>query len=189
MGQRAIFLDRDGVLNRAVVRDGKPYPPDSAADLEILPGVPEALTRLKQAGFLLLVVTNQPDVGRGTQSREAVETIHSRLRTELPLDDIFVCYHSDADGCSCRKPAPGLLEQAARQYALNLSACYLVGDRWRDVDAAHRAGCEAILLDYQYRERGPQMEPAVRLHSLREAADWILRFQTAPRPFPLDLPV
>jgi D-glycero-D-manno-heptose 1,7-bisphosphate phosphatase len=170
----AVFLDRDGVLNRAVVRAGKPYPPASLAELEILPGVTEALADLKAGGFLLLVVTNQPDVGGGTQSRETVEAIHARLHAELPLDDIFVCYHVDADACSCRKPMPGLFEQAARRYGVDLASSYMVGDRWRDIDAGHRAGCTTVFLDYGYQERAPEQEPAVRVQSLREAARWIL---------------
>jgi len=174
-GPRAVFLDRDGVLNRATVRDGKPYPPASADALEILPGVPQALEALKRAGFLLLVVTNQPDVAKGKQSREAVEAIHSRMRAELPLDDIFVCYHVDTDACDCRKPAPGMLEQAAARYGLYLPGCYMVGDRWRDVDAGHRAGCRTILLDYGYRERAADNQPAERVTSLTEAAGWILQ--------------
>jgi len=174
-GRRAVFLDRDGVLNRAVVREGKPYPPPSAAALEILPDVVEALADLKAAGYLLLVVTNQPDVAKGIQSRAEVEAMHQRLRAELPLDDIFVCYHQDADGCPCRKPAPGLLEEAAARYELYLPYCFMVGDRWRDVDAGYRAGCQSVFLDYGYRERTPDHEAAVRVRSLREAADWILR--------------
>jgi len=172
---RAIFLDRDGVLNRAVIREGKPFPPASAAELELLPGVAEALAALKAAGYLLLVATNQPDVAKGKQSREAVEAMHARLRAELPLDDIFVCYHGDADGCDCRKPAPGMLRQAAARYGIDLASSYMIGDRWRDVDAGNRAGCRSILIDYGYRERGPETEPAVRVHSLAEAAAWILR--------------
>lgn len=171
---KAVFLDRDGVLNRALVRDSKPYPPASLEELEILPGVPEALVKLKAAGFLLLVVTNQPDVAKGTQSRETVEAMNARLRAELPLDDILVCYHVDADRCACRKPATGLLDQAAAQYSLDLRACYLIGDRWRDIDAGHRAGCRTILIDYGYQERGPENEPDARVGSLSEAAAWIL---------------
>jgi len=174
-GPRAVFLDRDGVLNRATVRDGKPYPPDSVAELEILPGVQKALEDLKGAGFLLLVITNQPDVAKGKQSREGVEAIHSNLRDQLLLDDIFVCYHVDVDACNCRKPAPGMLEQGAAQYGLYLPDCYMVGDRWRDVDAGHRAGCRTILLDYGYSERAADNEPTARVASLKEAATWILR--------------
>ncbi len=170
----AVFLDRDGVLNRAIIREGCPYPPVSLAELEILPDVAGALADLKAAGFWLLVVTNQPDVGKGIQSREVIEAMHARLRAELPLDDIFVCYHVDGDGCGCRKPAPGLLYQAAARYGLDLPSCYLIGDRWRDVDAAHRAGCKSIFLDYGYPERRPEREPDARVHSVREAADWTL---------------
>jgi D-glycero-D-manno-heptose 1,7-bisphosphate phosphatase len=175
--RRAVFLDRDGVLNRAVVREGKPYPPDSAANVEILTGVADALADLKAASFLLLVVTNQPDVAQGTQSRSAVEAIHQRLQAELPLDAIFVCYHQDSDRCRCRKPAPGLLEEAAARYELYLPCCFMVGDRWRDIDAGCRAGCQSILVDYGYTERAPEWQPVARVASLREAADWILRQQ------------
>src|SRR6185436_14383127 len=108
-GRRAVFLDRDGVINRAIVRAGRPHPPASPAEFEILPGVPAALQRLKSAGFWLVLVTNQPDVARGTQTRAGVEALHASLRARLPLDDIRVCYHDDPDGCECRKPAPGLL--------------------------------------------------------------------------------
>ena len=174
MVNRAVFLDRDGVLNRAAVHDGKPYSPASVEELEVLPGVAEALADLKTAGFLLLVVTNQPNVGNGIQSREVVEAMHAKLRATLPLDNVFVCYHIDADACDCRKPAPGLLEQAAALYGLDLASCYIVGDRWRDVDAGHRVGCQAILIDYGYQDRAPEKEPAARVRSLREAADWIL---------------
>ena len=171
---RAVFLDRDGVLNRAIVRDGKPYPPDSVEALEILPQVPEALADLKRAGFLLLVVTNQPDVGHGRQQRERVEAIHEKLQACLPIDAIFTCYHTDGDGCDCRKPMPGMLLKAAAQYGLDLASCYMVGDRWRDVDAGCEAGCQAVLLDCGYPERPPRHEPAARVSTLREAADWIL---------------
>lgn len=173
---RAVFLDRDGVLNRAILRDGKPYPPQSLTDLEILPGVPDSLAALKEAGFLLLVVTNQPDVGRGACSRESVEAIHAKLKAALPLDDILVCFHIDSDRCDCRKPAPGLLRHAAAEYTLDLPFCYMIGDRWRDIDAGHGAGCRTILLDYGYRERQPEKEPDARVKSLREATDWILRY-------------
>jgi D-glycero-D-manno-heptose 1,7-bisphosphate phosphatase len=172
--RRAVFLDRDGVLNRAVIRDGKPFPPDSLEELEILPGVPAALAGLRAAGFLLIVVTNQPDVAKGLQHRSVVESMHQRLRTELPLDEILVCYHQDSDECDCRKPAPGLLRDAAIHFELDLPSSYMVGDRWRDVDAGRRAGCRTVLLDYGYRERLPENQPDVRVSSLTDGADWIL---------------
>lgn len=170
---RAVFLDRDGVLNAAVVRDGRPYPPPSAEQLELLPGVRAALEELKQAGFVLLVVTNQPDVGRGKQTREAVEGIHARLRAELPVDAIYSCYHDDADHCACRKPAPGLLLDGAREWDVDVGASFMVGDRWRDIEAGAAAGCRTVFVDHRYRERQPQAFD-VAVSSLAEAAAWIL---------------
>lgn len=172
---RAVFLDRDGVLNRAVLRGGRSYPPASLDELEILPGVAEALAELKQRGFLLLVVTNQPDVARGSQTREGVETLHRALGQALPVDGFFACYHDDGDGCACRKPLPGLLLDAASLHEIDLARSFLVGDRWRDMDAGSSAGCVTVLVDYGYQERDPAQEPRARVKSLREAADWILR--------------
>lgn len=170
---QAIFLDRDGVLNSAVVRDGRPYPPETAEEVEILPGVREALERLRKAGFRLIVVTNQPDVARGTKSRAQIEEVHARLGKELGLNDFRTCFHDDKDACPCRKPAPGLLVSAAADLAIDLSHSYMVGDRWRDVEAGQRAGCTAIFVDSRYRERSPA-GLFIRVTSLTEAANWIL---------------
>jgi D-glycero-D-manno-heptose 1,7-bisphosphate phosphatase len=164
-----VFLDRDGVINRALVREGRPYPPASPRELEILPGVPEALRRLKAAGYLLVVVTNQPDVARGTTTREAVERLNGALAAALPIDDFRVCYHDEADACPCRKPAPGLLIEAARAFSVELARSYVVGDRWRDVEAGRRAGCKTVFVDHGYAERQPQ-SPDFRVRSLAEAA-------------------
>jgi len=173
--RRAVFLDRDGVINRAFVRDGKPFPPPTPQELEILPGVPEALQELKSHGYELLVVTNQPDVGRGKQSRQALDAMHQALSTSLPLDDILVCCHTDQDKCDCRKPLPGMLLEAARKHNIDLASSFMVGDRWRDIEAGYNAGCRTILIDYGYSERPPDRVPDLRVGSLREAADWIIR--------------
>lgn len=179
---RAVFLDRDGVLNRAVVRDGKPYPPGNAAELELAPDAVESLGRLRRLGFALVVVTNQPDVARGAQTPEALEAIHRELERRLPpIEAILVCPHDDADRCLCRKPLPGLLHQAAARFGLDLASCFLIGDRWRDIDAGHAAGCAAVLIDYHYRERAPSREPEARVRSLAEAVDWIERTEQARR--------
>jgi D-glycero-D-manno-heptose 1,7-bisphosphate phosphatase len=175
INQKAVFLDRDGVLNEAVVRDGKPYPPASLAEMRILPDVAVSLQLLKERSFLLLVVTNQPDVSRGTQDRETVEEMHRAMRAILPLDDILVCYHSDLDRCECRKPLPGLLFQAAEKYGVDLAASFMIGDRWRDIDAGNAAGCRTILIDYGYSERAPGVPPDARVSSLTEAAEWVIR--------------
>jgi D-glycero-D-manno-heptose 1,7-bisphosphate phosphatase len=170
----AVFIDRDGVVNRAIVRDGKPYPPSTLADLRLLPGVREACRKLREAGFALILITNQPDIARGSVSSQQVAEIHARLRRFLQLDDIRVCPHDDAERCDCRKPKPGLLLQAAQNLNIDLQSSYVVGDRWRDVEAGHRAGCRAIFVDHGYRERQPD-QPFLRVHSLTEAANWILR--------------
>jgi D-glycero-D-manno-heptose 1,7-bisphosphate phosphatase len=173
----AVFLDRDGVINRAIVRGGHPCPPEGVEDLEVLPGVGEALTRLKAAGYALVVVTNQPDVARRRKDRATVEAIHRHLASVLPLDEIRVCYHDDQDGCSCRKPKPGLLTRPPL-YPLDRSV--MVGDRWRDIEAARHAGCRAaILIDHGYDE-GYTVEPDVRVGSLAEATDWILGGKETP---------
>ena len=172
--RRAVFLDRDGVVNRAFVREGKPYPPDTLSDLRILPGVREACRKLREAGFALILVTNQPDIARGLVSAGQVGEINARLRRYLRLDDIRVCPHDDADHCNCRKPRPGLLEEAAQTWNIDLPASYMVGDRWRDIETGHRAGCRSIFVDHGYRERQPD-GPFLRVRSLAEAAHCILR--------------
>jgi len=173
MMRRAVFLDRDGVLNRAIVRNGTPYPPSGLAEFEVLPGVVEACAALRAAGFLLIVVTNQPDVARGTQRREVVEAINDALRAQVPLDDIRVCYHDGVDGCTCRKPQPGLLLQAAQDWQIDLANSFLVGDRWKDIEAGRRAGCTTILIDYGYAE-AQRSVPDCSVRSLAEADTWIL---------------
>ena len=171
--RRAVFLDRDGVLNRAVIREGRPYPPASLEAFEILPGVPEAVRRLHDVGFLLIGATNQPDVARGTQRREVVEAINARLQDEMPITAILVCYE-DSDDCPRRKPNPGLLLEAAETYGIDLSASFMVGDRWRDVEAGRRAGCQTVFIDRGYSERQPDPPADHTAADLTAAAIWIL---------------
>ena len=180
---RAVFLDRDGVLNRAVVRDGLPYPPQNVSALEIIPDAVSALNRFRAAGFRLIVVTNQPDVARGTQTREQVETIHSVLQAQLQLtaEDFRVCYHDNADNCHCRKPKPGMLLDAATDFELDLASSFMIGDRWRDIEAGQRAGCKTIFIDYHYAELN-RSQPDVSVGSLTEAVDWILQQRNTLNP-------
>jgi len=130
----AVFLDRDGVINANLERNGKPVAPTSLSEFRILPGVIEGVRLLKEAGFLLVVVTNQPDVANGLTPRPTVEAMHAEIRRQLPIDDIVVCFHADADKCSCRKPKPGMIFDAAARHGIDLASSYLVGDRWRDVN-------------------------------------------------------
>jgi D-glycero-D-manno-heptose 1,7-bisphosphate phosphatase len=173
--RKAVFLDRDGTLNEAVVRNGLPYPPANAAELRLAPGAEEALRELKAQGFLLLVVTNQPDVAKGITTQAAVEEINRKLASELPVDEVFVCYHQHGDGCDCRKPKPGMILQGARKYGVDLTESFMVGDRWRDVEAGQNAGCRTIFIDDGYEERQPARPADARVHSLKEAAEWILQ--------------
>lgn len=163
------------MINQAIVREGKPYPPSGVDELKIVEGVAEALRNLKQAGFLLIVVTNQPDIARGTRTRASVDEIHAALLEVLPLNDFFVCPHDDSDRCDCRKPLPGLLLRAAEKYGIDLPHSFMVGDRWRDIDAGASAGCATVWIDYGYREKPPAAQPSVKVDSIRAAADWILR--------------
>jgi D-glycero-D-manno-heptose 1,7-bisphosphate phosphatase len=178
--RRAVFLDRDGVINRSIVRGGKSYPPASLDQLEVLPGVADAIVALRAAGFLVIIATNQPDVGAGKQRIEVVEAMHERLRHELALDDIRVCFHTDQDHCACRKPLPGMLLEAARSWGIALERSFMVGDRWRDVAAGRAAGCRTAFLDYGYAERRPEA-PDVVVDSLAAASRWILENDRAER--------
>jgi D-glycero-D-manno-heptose 1,7-bisphosphate phosphatase len=174
MSRRAVYLDRDGVVNRAIVKDGKPYPPSGPNDLEILPGVAGALIRLNAAGYRLVIVTNQPDVGRGTMAAETVSAIHAQLAKVLLLDAIEVCLHAGTEGCDCRKPKPGMLLRDAAAHGVDIQRSFMVGDRWRDIDAGAAAGCRTVLIEAGYDEQAPARAPDWVCRSLDEAADWIL---------------
>jgi D-glycero-D-manno-heptose 1,7-bisphosphate phosphatase len=177
--RRAVFLDRDGVLNRTVVRDGKPYPPASVEELQILPGVPEALAQLREAGFLLIVVTNQPDVARGTQRRERVEAINDALKSALPLDEVVTSYE---DGDSPRrKPNPGMLLEAAERHRIDLARSFMIGDRWKDVEAGRRAGCRTVFIDYGYCETSPVAPADFTTRQITAAAAWIAAENVRPQ--------
>jgi len=173
MTARAVFLDRDGVLNANLVRDGKPYAPRSLAEFQLLPGVEDALGRLKAAGFLTIVATNQPDVPNGITPLAVVEAMHAELRRRLALDDIKICFHTDADNCACRKPKPGLILEAAAERDIDLKASYFVGDRWRDIEAGRAAGCHTILVDHGLAQDRPANADKT-VASLSEAAAHIL---------------
>jgi D-glycero-D-manno-heptose 1,7-bisphosphate phosphatase len=170
-----VFLDRDGVLTKSLERDGKPFPPTSAGAMEIYPDARPALDRLKEAGYALAVVTNQPDVGRGTMDRTVVEEMHVRLQAELPVDCIEVCYDDgvkvDSDR---RKPKPGMLLAAARSLNIDLPSSYMVGDRWRDIDAGVAAGCKTIFIDRGWKE-SLRSKPDFVCAGIVEAAEIVLR--------------
>jgi D-glycero-D-manno-heptose 1,7-bisphosphate phosphatase len=170
---KAVFLDRDGVISANLERNGKPVAPTTLAEFRILPGVVEAVRRLKNAGFLLVVVTNQPDVATGRTPRATMEAMHAEIRRLMPIDDFMVCIHTDADNCSCRKPKPGMLLDAAKKYGIDLGLSTIVGDRWRDVLAGQAVGCRTIFVDHGYAQDQPAV-PDHTVKSLAEAAGFIL---------------
>ena len=170
---RAVFLDRDGVLIHTFVRDGIPHPPGDISQVQILAGVEEALLLLREHHFKLLVVTNQPDVARGTQSRHTIEQINSYLLDHLLLDGIYTCYHDTPDRCECRKPRPGMLLRAAAEHGVKLSDSFMVGDRGSDIAAGLAAGCRTILIERPYSRCDP-LKPHFKAADLREAAQIVL---------------
>lgn len=176
MKRRALFLDRDGVINKAYVRQGKPYPPANLGEFFFLEGVKEALVFSKKMGFLNIIVTNQPDVATGKQSLNHLNEIHNFINKELTIDDIFVCLHSDFEGCSCRKPLPGMIFSAQQKWQIDLPRSFLVGDRWRDMGAAQAAGCVGLFIDYGYEEQQPEF-PYTAVGSLKKAVQKIYELE------------
>ncbi len=179
----AVFLDRDGTLNRQVIRDGKPYPPQTVAQFELFDGVPAACSKLAAAGYVLVVATNQPDVGRGTQSPSVVEAMHAKLQQLVPeIAGIEVCYAPGLDKAGPpdrrRKPEPGMLVDAAATLGLDLAASWMIGDRWRDVDCGKRAGTRTAFIDFGYAEE-LRATPDIIVKSFVEATAAILA-QTPP---------
>ena len=171
-GRPALFLDRDGVVCRAIVRNGRPFSAQSVEQLEILPGVEQTMRKAGNLGMMCIVVTNQPEVARGTLARDVVEAMHAKLRFELPIADVLACYHDDADRCQCRKPKPGLLLEAAERHEIDLGESYIVGDRWRDVEAGRAAGCWTVWIPSGYDEPEPMTHHIVA-EDLYEAIDRI----------------
>ncbi len=170
---KAIFLDRDGVLNKAIIKNSKPYPPSKIEELEILPGVFEGIELLKHSGFKLIVITNQPDVARGTSKKETVDEINNKILETLKVDEIISCFHDDIDNCDCRKPKPGMILQAVKKWNIDLSLSYLIGDRWRDIQTAKNIGLNSILIKYNYDEK--KINADFECYNLEEAANFILR--------------
>jgi D-glycero-D-manno-heptose 1,7-bisphosphate phosphatase len=171
--KRAIFLDRDGVLNQSMLIEGVPKPPNSVEDVEILPGVVEAIQILRQYHFVPVVVTNQPDVARGDTTQSQVEAINTYIGSVTNIKHFYTCFHDDADMCDCRKPLPGLILRASSELDLNIQESFMVGDRWRDVVAGQLAGCQSFFIDNLYLEKAPKM-PYKKVSSLLDAVKTII---------------
>lgn len=170
---KAIFLDRDGVINQTIFRMGKPRAPYLLSEFELLDRVAEACEILKQHNYRLIVVTNQPDVARGWVSRSAVDAVNERVLQELPIDELYACFHTNSDDCLCRKPRPGMLLSAAKKWNIDLAASYMIGDRLSDIEAGQSAGCRSILISSEVIiEQWPK--PEYQCESLLKATEWIL---------------
>jgi D-glycero-D-manno-heptose 1,7-bisphosphate phosphatase len=178
--KRAVFLDRDGVLNYCELKDGKPYPPKDSDSLTIVEDAPELLRKLKEEGFLLICATNQPDFKRGSRTLQNINDMNDKVRSSLPLDDLLVCLHDNDDNCDCRKPKPGMLLKASEKYDIDLSLSYMVGDRAGDVGAGRNAGARTIFLDFGYNEKKPDPPADLTCHSLKEAVETILNEKGKP---------
>ncbi len=172
--QRAIFLDRDGVINKVIFRENsnKPKSPRKFEEFELIEGVEDFLKKLKEKEFLTIIVTNQPDVARGFTSWETLNKMHNFIKENLSIDDIYTCPHDDNSSCQCRKPKPGMLRQAAKKWDVDLKNSFLIGDNWRDIGAGENAGCTTILIDYPYNKK---IKSDFRVDDLKCAGKIILK--------------
>ena len=172
---KAVFLDRDGVLNKAKIILNKPYPPSKMDEMEISIGVHKGIKLLKKAGFKLIVITNQPDVARGTADIDVINSLNNYILSELEVDEIKCCFHDDSENCNCRKPKPGMILDAVNQWNIDLSTSYLVGDRWRDIETAKNTNLTTILIDNHYDEK--KVKADFECNNFEEAVSFILKIQ------------
>jgi D-glycero-D-manno-heptose 1,7-bisphosphate phosphatase len=170
--RRAVFLDRDGVINKVIFRDGRPASPRSLEEFVLNDGIRQTIRELRDYGFRIIVVSNQPDLARGEITKGVLDLMTQKMRWELPLDDVYICPHDDHHGCSCRKPKPGMLIQAAEKWKIDLESSFLIGDTRKDIEAGKATGCKTILLDAPYNQN---VQSDFRVKSLSESVDIILR--------------
>ena len=171
--KKAVFLDRDGVVNKALVVNGKPYSPRLVEEVEIIPGVAQSVLELKKEGFEIIVITNQPDIARKKVTTEIIKEIHDFIKKETGITEFYFCPHDDIDSCKCRKPKDGLITQAATDLKIDLNQSFLVGDRWKDITAGQIAGCKCFFINENYSENMPSM-PYTEVKSLKDATWKIL---------------
>lgn len=150
LSRKAIFLDRDGVINKAIIINGKPFSPRAVKDFKLNQGIISTLNQLKKRRFLIIVITNQPDIARGLMTDKELVKMHGLMKEVLPIDDIFICPHDDRHRCSCRKPQAGMLYAAARKWSIDFHQSFMVGDTEKDIQAGRVAGCKTVLLTTRY---------------------------------------
>lgn len=171
--KRAVFLDRDGVINQVKLQENRPHPPQNLEEFEYLEESKEAVLALINKNFVVVVVTNQPDITRKTLTESLLADFHAKIGKDTNIKHFYVCPHDDADECNCRKPKPGLILKAAQDLEIDLANSFLVGDRWKDISAGQRAGCTNFFINNNYSERQPEM-PYIAVSSLKEATSIIL---------------
>lgn len=150
MKRRAIFLDRDGVINKASFVNGKHRSPMLAGEVELYEDAKSSINKLRKLGFLIFVMTNQPEISRGNLRLEESDAINGVIQKEIEPEEIIVCPHDDSDRCCCRKPLPGMITDLISRYKLNPDTCYLIGDRANDIEAGQAAGVKSIQIDRGY---------------------------------------
>jgi D-glycero-D-manno-heptose 1,7-bisphosphate phosphatase len=173
---KAVFLDRDGVINRGFIVDGKSYAPRKIEDFKLLPFVIQSVEKLINNGFLVIVITNQPDIANGLLDIETLNLMHEKLITKLKLTDIYFCPHSKNENCECRKPKPGMIYSAVKKYKINISNSFLVGDRASDIEAANAIRCRSIFINRNYKEPKPFTQEKT-VNSLKSATNYILKLK------------
>lgn len=173
---KAIFIDRDGVINQLVSRDGGKYSPRLVTDFQIFPSVPNAIKQIREAGYLVVVVTNQPDISRGLLKPHVLDEMHQLLRAICQVDAIYVCPHDNSDDCLCRKPLPGMLLQAATDLSIDLNNSWMIGDRATDMQAGNAVGLSNIFIasgQEQRSEHTPEKGIVASFITLFEAIQFI----------------
>jgi D-glycero-D-manno-heptose 1,7-bisphosphate phosphatase len=172
--ERAVFFDRDGVINKVIYRNGCPCPPRSLEEFVLNDGMYQTARKLKDHGYRIIVISNQPDLARGEITTCILDQMTKRMREAIPIDDVYICPHDDHHECLCRKPKPGMLIQASKKWNINLSVSFLIGDTWKDMAAGKAAGCKTILLDARYNQ-GVQCD--FRVESISKAVDIVVKTQ------------
>lgn len=153
---RAFFLDRDGVINKSLLKKGKPLAPREFKQFKIIKNVDKSLIFLKKQGFKNIIITNQPDIKKGLIKNSTSKRINKEIKKKLQIDDIFICKHTDEDNCNCRKPKTGLIKKAKKKWNIDLKKSYLIGDRWRDIFLANKLKINCFYIDKNYKERKPK---------------------------------
>lgn len=168
----AVFLDRDGVVLRGKIHNGKLYAINNIEKVFFYPKVKQSIDLLKKS-FKVFIITNQPDIGNNKVTYEEVKKVNQLIINKLKIDKIYMCPHSKNIRCKCRKPNPYFILKAAKDYNIDLKKSYMVGDRGSDILSGYKAGCKSIFINRKYKESKPLLQIKT-VYSLNEATRFIL---------------